>query len=401
VGVVSVAFAAVTAANAVLTEHFYWKQTGRSELVRVVLNALAILIYGHWSGWAVPVWVYLPLNSLWVDHRVDAAGRWRLFSLVAVTCGLGLVDGAPPLMAGCSALLSVITYLISEGHVVVTNQALRRLDRDNRELTRAHEALALAHQRALEQERLSSLGLLAAGMAHEINNPMSYVKSNVHAVLVDLRAQKELPPALREYVDDVLPATLDGIRRVCAIVADLRRFARGDPEAMSEYALNDEVAAALRMTRGKLQPRCEVVLELGELPAMLGRPGQIAQVLVNLLVNAAQAMPEGGRIFISTRADGDEAVLKVRDTGVGMAPEVRERIFQPFFTTKPVGEGTGLGLSVVHGIVADHKGHIEVESASGQGTTFTLRLPRIPLPDLALPRPSAAPALPPLRDGRV
>jgi signal transduction histidine kinase len=227
---------------------------------------------------------------------------------------------------------------------------------------------------------------------------MSYVKSNVNALLLDLKAQKELPPALREYVDDVLPATLDGIRRVCAIVADLRRFARGDPEAMSEYVLNDEVAAALRMTRSRLHPRCQVELELGELPVMLGRPGQIAQVLVNLLVNAAQAMPEGGRIFISTRADGDEAVLTVRDTGMGMAPEVRERIFQPFFTTKPVGEGTGLGLSVVHGIVVDHKGHILVESEPGQGTTFTLRLPRLPMPDLAL---AASTDSAPLSVGRV
>jgi signal transduction histidine kinase len=216
--------------------------------------------------------------------------------------------------------------------------------------------------------------------------------------MLDLKAQKELPPALREYVDDVLPATLDGIRRVCAIVADLRRFARGDPEAMSEYALNDEVEAALRMTRSRLEPRCEVVVELGELPGMLGRPGQSAQVLVNLLVNAAQAMPEGGRIFVSTRADGDEAVLVVRDTGQGMAPEVRERIFQPFFTTKPVGEGTGLGLSVVHGIIADHKGHIHVESEPGQGSTFIVRLPRIPLLDLQLPHVAALPAVASLRD---
>jgi signal transduction histidine kinase len=146
------------------------------------------------------------------------------------------------------------------------------------------------------------------------------------------------------------------------------------------------------MTRSRLEPRCEVVVELGELPGMLGRPGQIAQVLVNLLVNAAQAMPEGGRIFVSTRAEGDEAVLVVRDTGQGMAPEVRERIFQPFFTTKPVGEGTGLGLSVVHGIIADHKGHIHVESAPGQGSTFIVRLPRIPLLDFQLPHAAALPA---------
>jgi signal transduction histidine kinase len=392
---VSVTFTVVTAINAVLTERYYLKQTHLSETARVVLNTLAIAIYGHWSGWALPVWLYLPLNSLWVDNRVDPWGRARMFAQVAVTCGLGLADGASPLMAACFSLLSIITYLVSEGRMLVTDQALRRLDRDNRELLRAHEALALAHHRALEQERLSSLGLLAAGMAHEINNPMSYVKSNVNSLLLDLKAQKELPPALREYVDDVLPATLDGIRRVCAIVADLRRFARGDTEAMREYALNDEVEAALRMTRSRLQPRCEVEVELGELPQMLGRPGQMSQVLVNLLVNAAQAMPEGGRIFVSTQAEGDEVVLTVRDTGTGMPPEVRERIFQPFFTTKAVGEGTGLGLSVVHGIIADHRGHIHVESAPGQGTTFVIRLPRVPPLGLPLPGPAALAAVAP------
>ncbi|XXF76119.1 ATP-binding protein [Myxococcaceae bacterium GXIMD 01537] len=398
---VTAVFLLVTGSNMVLAQRFFSERTRLAEAIRFVLNMMATLVYGHYSDWALPAWLYLPLNSIWVDSRVDPGARRRLYLLLVLTCGLAIADGAPVVMAACFALLSLINFFISEGRVFLTHEALDSLDRQHQELARAHEdlaraheQLAVAHQVALEQERLSSLGMLAAGMAHEINNPMSYVKSNVNSLLLDLRAQKQLGPELREYVDDVLPATLDGIKRVCAIVADLRRFARGDPEAMAEYDLNAEIEAALRICHSKIQPRCDVVLDLGELPSMLGRPGQITQVMVNLLVNAAQAMPEGGSIYVTTRSDaGAEAVVTVRDTGMGMPPEVRARLFQPFFTTKPVGEGTGLGLAVVHGIVSAHKGRIQVDTQPQQGTTFTVRLPRYPPLDLL---PHSAHPLPPL-----
>jgi signal transduction histidine kinase len=258
-------------------------------------------------------------------------------------------------------------------------RTLDSLEQRNQELAKALAELDLVHRRAREQERLSSLGMLAAGIAHEINNPMSYVKSNVHTLHQELREQKELPPVLREYVTEVLPQTLDGIKRVCSIVTDLRRFARGDPEALIEYDLNEEVQAALRMTRSQLLPQCDVVIELGPLLPMLGHPRQISQAVMNLLLNAAQAMKERGTVYVSTRPDGeDDVVLTVRDTGVGMAPEVQAHLFQPFFTTRPEGEGTGMGLAVVHGIVTSHGGRIRVESQPGQGSTFTVRLPRVP-----------------------
>jgi signal transduction histidine kinase len=389
VGVVTAVFVLVSLGNHVLAQRFFSKRTRLAEAARLLLNMLATVVYGHWTDWALPAWFYLPFNSLWVDSRVDPWARRRFLLLLAAVCGIAILDGAAPFVAACFALLSIITYVISEGRALLAGNLAEQheeLSLAHEELARAHAQLAVAHQVALEQERLSSLGMLAAGMAHEINNPMSYVKSNVNSLLLDLKAERELSPPLREYVDDVLPATLDGIKRVCAIVSDLRRFARGDPEAMVEYDLNVEVEAALRISHGRLRPRCELVLELGALPRMMGRPGQIAQVLVNLLVNAAQAMPEGGKVFVTTWMDGEQAVLKVRDTGVGMAPEVRSKLFQPFFTTKPLGEGTGLGLAVVHGIVMAHKGHIEVESHPGQGSTFTVWLPRVPPLDLAVTR---------------
>jgi len=160
-----------------------------------------------------------------------------------------------------------------------------------------------------------------------------------------------------------------------SIVGDLRRFARLDAEQRVGYDLNDEARAALRISRSQLQGRCDVEVQLGELPRMQGWPRQINQVLVNLLVNAAQAMPTRGRVTLRTRLEAGHAVVSVQDTGMGMSPEVQARLFEPFFTTKPVGEGTGMGLAVVHGIVSAHGGSVGVQSAPGQGTTFTLRLP--------------------------
>ena len=392
---VTAVFVVVTSVNQVLAKRFFSQHTRAAESVRFMVNMVANVIYGLASDWALPMWLYLPLNALWVDRFVDPAGRQRLGGMLALVAGVALVDGCPPVIPACFVLASLLVYFISEGRVFLTHQALRSLAEQHERLARAHEQLDLAHQRAREQERLTSLGMLAAGVAHEINNPMSYVKSNVNSLYLDLQACKPLPEELREYVDDVLPATLDGIRRVTAIVADLRRFARGDPEAMVEYDLNEEMAVALRIARGQLGPRCEVVMDLKELPRLLGHPGQVAQVGVNLLMNAAQAMPEGGRISLSTRQEGDEAVLEVRDTGIGMSPEVRARLFEPFFTTKPAGEGTGMGLSVVHGIVTAHSGRIQVDSTPGQGSTFTIRLPRIPSLALGLSAADLLPSTPP------
>jgi signal transduction histidine kinase len=405
---VTAVFLGVLGVNLVLAQRFFSQHTRAAEATRFLVNLGGTLAYGLTSHWALPMWLYLPLNALWLDRFVDPGARQRLALMLGLVSVIALVDGCPPLVPGCFVLVSLFIYVISEGRVVLTHHALRELEQQHEQLARAHEELArahaelaraheqlgVAHQRAREQERLTSLGMLAAGVAHEINNPMSYVKSNVNSLYLDLKTNQALTPELREYVDDVLPATLDGIRRVTSIVADLRRFARGDPEAMEDYDLNHEVAVALRIARGQLGPGCEVSLELGALPHLLGHPGQVAQVVVNLLMNAAQAMPSGGRVTVRTRMEGDEAVLQVRDTGTGMTPEVRAKLFQPFFTTKPAGEGTGMGLAVVHGIVTSHQGRIHVDTTPGRGSTFTIRLPRVPQPKLALATQNLSPGNP-------
>lgn len=277
-----------------------------------------------------------------MDTHLDPRGRYLLFGSFLVVGAVAVLDGCPPLLPGVFLVLAALAHVISSARMDLLRRALARLEQ-------RHQELARARQRGQEQDRLSSLGMLAAGVAHEINNPLAYVKSNVNALYRNLQAHpQQLPPVLGEYVTEVLPATLQGIDRIATTVSDLRRFARGDPEPLTEYELNTEVEAAVRMTHGRIVPLCELVVELGKLPRMTGRPQQMMQV--------------------------------VRDTGHGMTPEVREKLFQPFFSTRPLGEGTGMGLAVVHGIVSAHGGRIHVESQPGEGSTLTIRLPRAPTP---------------------
>jgi two-component system, NtrC family, sensor kinase len=302
---------------------------------------------------------------LWFDGR--GWERVRAIGYLAVVDAVALLDGCDPRLPLAFTVLGSITFLVADKRTTLHQTMLRQVLEQREQLQKAHE-------RALEQEKLSSLGMMAAGVAHEINNPMSFVTSNVSSLYKELQRQQELPGPLREYVTEVLPETLDGIRRVNAIVSDLRRFSRGDAEIPTEYDLNDEARAALRIAHGQLS-HCKVEAELGEVGRVVGRPRQVAQVLVNLLVNAGQATSPGGRVHLSTGREGDQVRMEVRDTGAGMPPEVLSRLFQPFFTTKPLGMGTGLGLAVVHGIVTSHGGRITVRSQPGEGTCFTVYLP--------------------------
>jgi signal transduction histidine kinase len=242
-------------------------------------------------------------------------------------------------------------------------------------LADANARLETARAIALHTERLASLGRMAAGVAHEINNPMTFVSSNVALLLEDLQ-RGQLDPALcREYVEDVLPATNEGIGRIIATVRALRLFARGESGPRAAFDLNDEVRGALRSCEDELAGR-RLVLRLAELPPVVGRADDLAQVVRNLVVNAADAAGPRGEVRVDTESAGDEVVLRVTDDGPGMTPEVRARLFEPFFTTKPVGDRAGLGLAVVHGILRDHGGSVRVDTEPGRGSVFEVRIPR-------------------------
>jgi two-component system NtrC family sensor kinase len=162
---------------------------------------------------------------------------------------------------------------------------------------------------------------------------------------------------------------------VAEIVQSLKSFARIDEAQLKEACINEGLEATLKVVWNELKYKCQVHKNLGVVPPIRCYPGQLNQVFMNLLINAAQAIPVKGDITIETKTDGDHVVVRVSDTGGGIPPEIINRIFDPFFTSKEVGKGTGLGLSVSHGIVEKHGGTIAVESKVGTGTTFTIRLP--------------------------
>jgi PAS domain S-box-containing protein len=229
-------------------------------------------------------------------------------------------------------------------------------------------------------DRLAAVGTLAAGVAHEINNPLAFVLSNLSFLAGELQGvSRELPPGRTAEMEEVLREASDGAHRVRQIVRDLRTFSRGDDEVATAVNVQAVLESAITMARGELRMRAQIVREYREVPLVEGNEGRFGQVFLNLLINAAQAIPPGKpdqhEVRLVLRHSGDRVIVEVKDTGVGMAPEVRARIFDPFFTTKPVGEGTGLGLSICHGIVTGFGGEITVESEEGRGSTFRVVLP--------------------------
>jgi two-component system NtrC family sensor kinase len=275
-----------------------------------------------------------------------------------------------------------------------------------RQVTRELEA---RQAQLIQSEKLASLGQMAASIAHEINNPVSYVASNVSlldeyiAVLLELlglyqQVEQRLgspPPGTvadlleqvrtvreRERLEEILQDlkemmgdSREGISRIREFVQSLKTFVREEPGSPQETDLNQVLQMTLRMLRHEFKHKCDVHTELAPLPPLRCFPTQLNQVFLNLLINAAQAIEQQGEIRITTSREGDEAVVRITDTGAGMGPETLGKLFTPFFTTKPAGQGTGLGLTICYSIIERHKGRIDVESERGRGTTFTVRLP--------------------------
>ncbi|MFL5345140.1 MAG: ATP-binding protein [Hyalangium sp.] len=228
-------------------------------------------------------------------------------------------------------------------------------------------------------DRLSSIGTLAAGVVHEINNPLAYVCSNLSFLEKSL-AQPEIPAEALPELREVLAETQEGIQRVRTIAQGVKTFARADENHTGPVQVHVAIEGALRLVRKELQYRAELERALEPVPPILGNEGRLGQVLVNLLVNALQAFPQSeptrNRIRLATRGQGpDTVIIEVEDNGPGMTPEVRQHLFDPFFTTKPAGVGTGLGLAICQSIIQSMGGKIEVESELGRGSVFRLLLP--------------------------
>jgi PAS domain S-box-containing protein len=241
-------------------------------------------------------------------------------------------------------------------------------------------------------DRLASLGTMAAGVAHEINNPLAvviansdYIRSELDEILLDLDSGGASEPRLAERLRDLAQIQTEISRagtRVGKIVCDLKTFSRPSEQSSGRADLASAISWAIRTTAHEFRHRARLVHEIPALPQVVGDETRLGQVFVNLLQNAAQAIPPGkiheNQVTIQVRTEHPRVIVEVRDTGPGILPDNLQRIFEPFFTTKEVGEGTGLGLSVCHGIVTSMGGQIEVESEVGKGALFrvTLRVAR-------------------------
>jgi PAS domain S-box-containing protein len=266
----------------------------------------------------------------------------------------------------------------------------------------------ITHERDMQRrlmvaDRMVSIGTLAAGVAHEINNPIAYVQGNVEFALEKL-SRSERGGEVIEEVREALLEAREGASRVRLIVRDLKTFSRPEEERLETIDLRPVLESAINIAFSEIRHRARLVKELGSAPLVAASGARLGQVFLNMLVNAAQAIPEGAadrnEIKVSTLTDEQgRAVVAIADTGAGIAPEVRRRIFDPFFSTKPIGVGTGLGLTICQRIVSSLGGEIDVRSELGRGTEFRVVLPAAELE--AAPHPREPPVEEEGRRGKI
>jgi len=258
----------------------------------------------------------------------------------------------------------------------------------------------------LQSEKMASIGQLSAGVAHEINNPVGFIKSNFSSLkhyakelnlaiekynkLIDSVGSDEISQAVEsvneehdidfvtEDISNLLEESFDGITRIEDIVKSLKHFSRSDTNQWEEADINAGIESTLKVVSHELKYLADIEKKFGDLPLVQCLPMQVNQVVMNLLVNAAQAIDadqKDGKVSIITAVQGENVLIKVEDNGKGIEEKAMAKIFDPFFTTKDVGEGTGLGLSLSYSIIQKHNGNISVDSGIGKGTTFTISLP--------------------------
>ena len=343
----------------------------------------------------------LPVDA-WAVARAD--GRWS--GEITVTSGVVM-----ELVLQSGDREGVARGIVTFYDVSSRNARQLELQQRHGELENAYRRLAGAQEQLLQSEKMASIGQLAAGVAHEINNPIGYVHSNlgtlheyIGALLAliecheaalqsdDPAAHRDDVRAKRERLDidfilgdlpKLLAESREGIERVTKIVQDLKEFSHvGRDEAMRPADLHKGLESTLNIVWNDLKYKVRLEKHYGELPLVECHQSEINQVLMNLLINAGQSIEKRGSITIATGVENGEAWICIADTGSGIAPEALQRIFEPFYTTKAIGSGTGLGLAIAYSIVANHHGRIEVNSTPGVGSGFRVVLPVVqPQPD--------------------
>lgn len=305
-------------------------------------------------------------------------------------------DGTP-LLVTVAPILDDDKNVVGAVHIAKDITELKQATAD---LKATYEQLIMAQSRLIQSEKMASLGVLAAGVAHEINNPTAFILTNLFVLkdyatslrdfvastddLCDTPKKKEWLQELRsrlkidlitEDFQTLIGETIEGAERIKKIVRDLKNFAHPDTGCFEMGDLNHCLESSLNIVWNEIRNKAVLVKECGPIPPVSFNPQQISQVFVNLLVNAAQSIDCEGKITLKTSHEGKWVLIEISDTGCGMSEETCSKIFDPFYTTKPVGQGTGLGLAIVQRVIKDHRGEIEVISKPARGTTFLIKLP--------------------------
>ena len=307
------------------------------------------------------------------------------------------------------------------------NAATEEIKEKHQQLSQAHYEIKQTQSHLLQSEKMAGLGQVAAGVAHEINNPVGFVLSNIQTLeqymsffktliheyktlvvakndeaaateilsRIDQICQQEDLDFVLGDTQDLIDESIDGVNRVKDIVMNLKTFSHPGTDTRQDANLNEILDSTLKIIWNELKYKCTVEKDYDtQLPQLLCNPSQLSQVFMNLIVNAGHAIEKNGTIRLATRQQDNQLIVTISDNGCGIAPEHLDEIFQPFFTTKPVGKGTGLGLSLSYGIIEQHGGQIDVDSKPGEGTTFTIGLPLAsePTTDQNTPTTDATPA---------
>ncbi|MEA3221569.1 MAG: ATP-binding protein, partial [Thermodesulfobacteriota bacterium] len=281
-------------------------------------------------------------------------------------------------------------------------RAEERIKQANKELQAALNELKETQAYLIQQEKMSSIGYLAAGMAHEINNPLGFIKSNLNTFKRYMEYTKgflgfikestlNTSPAEKKGIedawsknkigmiledsDDLLSESMDGTDRIREIVANLKEFSHIDKPDLTEISLKEMLDTVVDIVKQNLSDHIDIVKDYGDIPLIDGYGTQLSQAFMAILTNAAQAIEGSGTVTIKTRGAKDSVQVIISDTGCGIPEEVLSKIFDPFFTTKDVGKGKGLGLNATYRIISSHGGKIDTETKVGKGTTFTITLP--------------------------
>jgi signal transduction histidine kinase len=363
-----------------------------------VIALSTVLRAGHWlltpGSFAEQILATLPdgVALLFPDGRIRSAnaGLAKISGYAPAALASLTADGLLGGMPGADGTESECTLLRASGERIPVAAASSEL-RDRQGFTlgrvlvvRDLRDVAQLRSRLIMSARLAAVGELAAGIAHEINNPIAFVRSNLSQLAVQWKSVRgELEAAgraeaLRELIAEgaaLIDESVEGVDRAAEIVRGVKGFSHAGHHVREATDVNQLLEDVLHMAAAQLRGRATVERYYVELPPVLCVPQEIKQVFLNLIVNAGQAIRDGGRIRIATESRGSFVTVKVEDDGCGIAPENLDRIFDPFFTTKRVGEGTGLGLGIAYHIVRSHGGEIRVESELGRGTRFRVRLP--------------------------